>query len=485
MTRQENAKRKKQRIKYVAVICAVLILSVTAGILIWVHHIRRLRNEMENHIDDTISFIERGVYDPALTNAEEALALAQRLREDEAIGEIGTYIKLVTTVIRGNELLKLEKYNEALDAYLLAAEYASDIDELDTKLIDEKITLTEMYLTYYSLIGQAEFYAAESHYEEAISVYEDAKLIAAAIPYSEGISNAEAGINKMRDLIIVAMRKEAAELFFRGVQLYGDRQDNEALVCFRSALDIYLELDDMQAIEFIKTWIDLTEQRLAPGEDPEQPPADDVQDNAEEAGEQSEITSNYEHNISISFDLHTLIDNQNQYPANQIRMGSTEGMNEGWYNGCGWVAVYNALILLGNPKHPAEIVEYFEESGGTVLDGVYGTYPNAIEGYFVSLGYNIDHIFLPQLTTDIDEAIKSSQVSILAYLHSSAAHYIAVEYREDIDRFIVYNDSFARTRSTNLGFQNDSDVGAAIDSLTALINRTTNILFSFSLITVV
>ena len=193
---------------------------------------------------------------------------------------------------------------------------------------------------------------------------------------------------------------------------------------------------------------------------------------------------NYEHNSGISFDLTTLIENQNRSPANQVRMGTREGMNEGWYNGCGWVAVYNALILLGNPKHPAEIVMYFETTGGTVFGGVFGTYPNAIESYLASLGYNVKHTLFPKLTVNIDDVARASRVIILAYAHKSAAHYATVEYREDIDKFIVYNDGFARARSANFGFQNETAAGAAIDSISAFISETSDILFSFSLIAV-
>jgi len=165
-------------------------------------------------------------------------------------------------------------------------------------------------------------------------------------------------------------------------------------------------------------------------------------------------------------------------------MGMREGLNEGWYNGCGWVAAYNALIIMGNPQHPAEIVKSFEERGGTAFGGVFGTYPNAIEEYLRSFGYSVSHTLFPQLSINIDETIRNSKVGILAYLHTNAAHYITIEYREDIEKFIVYNDSFARTRSANLGFQNYTDTGSAIDSVAALISSTREIIFSFSLIVV-
>jgi tRNA nucleotidyltransferase (CCA-adding enzyme) len=87
------------------------------------------------------------------------------------------------------------------------------------------------------------------------------------------------------------------------------------------------------------------------------------------------------------------------------------------------------------------------------------------------------------MTKSIDDAIKTSRVSILAYMHTSAAHYIAIEYNEEIDMFIVYNDSFAQTRSTTLGLTN-TNPGAAIDSVSALITNTRSILFTLSLIVV-
>ena len=100
------------------------------------------------------------------------------------------------------------------------------------------------------------------------------------------------------------------------------------------------------------------------------------------------------------------------------------------------------------------------------------------------MGFTVAHTLFPQLSKNIDDEIKKSRVSILAYAHSNAAHYITIEYREDIDLFIIYNDSFARNRSTNLGLQDKVRSGAAVDSVASFINNSSNILFSFSLITI-
>ena len=340
---------------------------------------------------------------------------------------------------------------------------------------------SEIIILFYTLCKQAETFAEISDYNAAISMYEEARSVAQTLPFPAGVKRAGAGIDEMHERILIAKRIEAMNLFVEGERFYNENQYADALEFFYSALELYVELEDQQNITLTKARIDYSERKLA---EPENQDSDEPKDTQEENDEQMEISMNYEHNISINFDLRTLIDNQNQKPATLIKMGSSHGRNEGWYNGCGWVATYNALIILGNPEHPAEIVRYFEESGGAVLGGVFGTYPNAIADYLRRLGYNINHKLFPQRSANIDELIKNSRVAILAYAHTSAAHYTTIEYRDDIEKFIIYNDNYARARSASLGFQNDAPVGAVIDSVAEFIINTPNILFSFSLITV-
>ena len=496
--RQGSTENKSRRVKLVVIISVVLVLAVLISISLWAAHLRKLRTEMERNLTSATVSIELGLYTAALTDAEEALSLAQRLSDSEAIYEVNTYIWLIKAIILGDELFGIGDYHSALDVYFLANVYASNINNhktelgdenlLDTSLIDENITITEMFIAFYMLIEKAESFSEASDFEDALATYKEALLVAAALSYTDGIEFSLSGVDEMQTRIEEVKRTEAMNLFAQGDRFYFDEQYTQAIKYFYRALEIYLELDDQQNIIMINARIDYAKRMLREKESQE-PPSEDTQDSTQDDTQDDTVTqderaTNYEHNSSISFDMFTLIDNQNQRPANQIRMGTTDGMNEGWYNGCGWVAAYNTLILLGSPEHPADIVRYFETIGGTVFGGVFGTYPNTIEAYLGSLGYNVNHTLFPQLSMNIDEVIKASRVGIIAYVHTSAAHYATIEYREDINKFIVYNDSFARTRSIDLGFHNDSGPGAAIDSVAAFINYTPDILFSFSLITV-
>jgi len=126
-----------------------------------------------------------------------------------------------------------------------------------------------------------------------------------------------------------------------------------------------------------------------------------------------------------------IIDDQGIGAAAQIQMGTKLGND----NGCGWVATYNILYLLGRKMQPWEIVEFYEKTGGLLFAGVIGINPEGIRTFFKSQGIktNIDYF-----AVDIDEQIKKSGVAIYNYLHCKGAHYVTVEYKDGF--YTIYND---------------------------------------------
>ena len=477
-------------------------------------YILKTRAGMESHLESAAVYIEQGRYNMAQTEATQARALAVRLRDGSTVEELDAYIVLIEAVLQGNDYLDSGKYQAAHTEFLMASDYSSLLHGLGSDYIEYMIATTERFINFFSLMERADNLAGLSEFEAALALYAEAGSTASALSYTEGMEKAAAGIADVRERILQARLAEADGLFSQGDRSFQSGSYEESLVYYLAALVMYMELDDWHGAAITRSRIDTVEQTLADiarqqeeaekeeeAGQPDEPgqgggpggtgdpggavgPGDTGggSQNTGSGSEEGDALANYDHNRDIRFDMSSLIDDQNRSPANQIRMGSTDGRNEGWYNGCGWVAAYNALILTGDPQHPADIVHYFETNKGTVLDGVFGTYPQAIEKYFADLGYDVSHILFPQLSIDIDSAIRTAGVGILAYAHKKAAHYVAVEYREADNCFIVYNDSFARTRSAALGLENTTEAGAAIDSVLTFIHDTPDILFSFSLI---
>jgi len=480
-------------------ITIVLVVVLIVSIFLWQGHFNRLRSEMESHIEAFYEYFEQAEVQYALNEALEAQHQASRLRDEDAQRIINKYIHLSEEVIRANEFFISGHFDNALIAYQYVLtyidNYAEYFDNLDYDFIFDLITITERHILFNNFIERADSMVEESP-RDAMHLYQAALTVATSLSFEEGQELATIGIDHAENLIFIARLAEAAELESQGTMYFLRGNYDESLVLLQGALEIYYELGEILRIAAVQSRIELAEQQLeeqyrfAAEEQQRLEEKERLRQEAEAALQDSldheaqEAISNYEHNRGIDFDLQTLIDHQHRPPASLVRMGTREGLNEGWYNGCGWVAAYNALIILGNPMHPAEIVHHFETTGGTVWDGVFGTFPHAIEGLFVELGYNVNHTLFPQVTLNLDDAIRNSRVAILAYMHTSAAHYIVIEYRPEDGLFIVYNDGFARRRSASLGLEDISNPGAATDSVTALIRETPDMLFSFSLITI-
>jgi len=496
---------RKQRV--ITAIVVGVVLAVMLFVSLRNLYLQNLREEMENHLTQSIIYLETGQNDLAKAEALEAEYLAYRLSDDEYIKIVGQQIYIVESVISGLELFERHNFYAARDAFFSALETSRYIEELNSRFILELIEITEEHILFEEMVNYGEILLEQNHYEYALGIFERALELAVSLSFDYGVRLSQSLIYETEQRIIEAKRAIAREHEALGDLYYESAQFEQAIAEFQNAMDIYREIRDLDAFAEARRKRIAAEQALAAylaeiqrleaerleaerleaeRLETERIEAERLEEEAlSEASEQDEqnLDENYEHNRGIHFDLITPIDNQNASPANLIRMGRRPGLNEGWYNGCGWIAAYNALIILGQPVHPAEIVNHFETNRGTVLDGVFGTFPHAIENFLEHSGRNVSHTLFPR-SGDIDEAIRSWGIGILAYSHTRAAHFITIRYDRDEGVFIVYNDSFARRRSAALGLENITEIGAAVDSVAALMRETSEILFSFSLITV-
>ena len=120
---------------------------------------------------------------------------------------------------------------------------------------------------------------------------------------------------------------------------------------------------------------------------------------------------------------------QREAPARALRYGFFRS----GYNGCGWIAAYNACRILGEDVPPAEIISDFERYGA-ILFGLFGTSPAAMTHFFRKRGYQAVSTGKRER---FDALAKASDVSVLWYWHRKGAHFIALRPGED--GFLGYN----------------------------------------------
>ncbi len=131
--------------------------------------------------------------------------------------------------------------------------------------------------------------------------------------------------------------------------------------------------------------------------------------------------------------MQELIYCQNAIPKEKWRYGFRSSAA----TGCGWIATYNALQLLGRPTCPEKLIRYYERQ----LPLFHGNAGTTIPGpwiYFSQQGYDTKLIFRRQ---DFDEAAKSAPVCILFYRWRKkwkiGAHFVALHYTPE--GFVGYN----------------------------------------------
>lgn len=128
-----------------------------------------------------------------------------------------------------------------------------------------------------------------------------------------------------------------------------------------------------------------------------------------------------------------LIYNQRQIPREQWRYG----LRSSGATGCGWIATYNALRLMGYRSEPEELIRYYERQL-PVIHGNVGTTMLAPAVCMKQMGFATKVVAQRK---HFDETAKRADVCILFYRWRRqwklGAHFVAVEYKDG--RFVGYN----------------------------------------------
>ncbi len=126
----------------------------------------------------------------------------------------------------------------------------------------------------------------------------------------------------------------------------------------------------------------------------------DIQISKIEPGPYGTIKQLIKFNISLSskiaqrnlafnqqFEINGLINGQGVPPVASMRYGI---VNVGW-SGCGIIAVYNALLLLGNAHCFFDVIVWGDLKASTIF-GLFGTSPRKAKVLFRHLGYTVNTV---------------------------------------------------------------------------------------------
>ena len=297
---------KKRRIRRVVMMIAIILVVIIASVVILaILHNRRVkkREQMEAGYLDTIEYIQIDNYARAQECCEDALDLAEDLKDRTMTKELGDYKKLIESVLAAQEHMDAQRYTEAQRAYREAAVRSVYVDSLGLDYINDRLALTADYITIYDLINLGDTLALNLQYDKAEEKYLEAKAVAGKIYFDDGRKSA---IDALEKLYADQKAEKEAEETDRKEQLdqqtaganymvQGDvafaQGDYEgAKVYYLSAQQMYSEMDDQTQRLAAEEKLQITVDKITEREQIQEEAQGYVQE-AEEAAAEEEFVS--------------------------------------------------------------------------------------------------------------------------------------------------------------------------------------------------
>lgn len=295
-----NRKKRRKKIIIIAIIAVVLLTILILVIFFWTRNRQQLRADMDDHITRTVSHIEQGNFSRALIDAEEADALARRLRDRSALADLDIYMQIIEAVLFGDSLIETARYGEAQEAFRRARGYAVTIG-VGYQDITRRLETVEEYINFFSLMELADGLVAIGSYESALFQFNQARIQASNLFFSSGRQQALDAIADVHERMLraenareaaadaanaereaeleeerqaaaerAAIALAAAELIARGDEAFTDGDYIAARAFFQLAREMYLDISDHTAAATAATRIALAESRMVSREDQEE-----------------------------------------------------------------------------------------------------------------------------------------------------------------------------------------------------------------------
>lgn len=271
-----NRKRKIRKILMIA-IPIILVLVILTVILLVIHNNRKKNiAAMEQSFYDAIEYIQADNYPRAKTECQNALELANKLKDKEIQNDASNYMKLIESVIAGDTDLNDGDYRDAQRNYLNARNRSRYADNLGLDYIQDRLEQTGQYITVYDLIALGDTLVTNLQHDKAEERYLAAQLLAAGIYFTEGRDRAIAALERLYESMkqdqennaAAAQQASEAQSAAAGVLSEGDAafakgDYTSALAYYTTALQKYTELEDEVQVAALLIKIAATEEKLA------------------------------------------------------------------------------------------------------------------------------------------------------------------------------------------------------------------------------
>ena len=271
-----NRKRKIKKILMIAIPILLVLAILTIILLVRYNNRKKDIAAMEQSFYDAIEYIQADNYPRAKTECQNALDLANKLKDEEIQTDASNYMKLIESVIAGDTDLNDGEYRDAQRNYLNAQNRSRYADNLGLDYIQDRLEQTGQYITVYDLIALGDTLVSNLQYDKAEEQYSAAQLLAGSIYFTEGRDSAIAALERLYESMKqdqadnAAAQQQASEaqsaaagVLSEGDSAFAKGDYTSALTYYTTSLQKYTELEDEVQVAALLIKIAATEEKLA------------------------------------------------------------------------------------------------------------------------------------------------------------------------------------------------------------------------------
>ena len=192
-----NRKRKIKRAIMIAIPIILILVIITVILVVYFHNRQKKIDSMEQSFYDAIEYIQADNYVRAKEECQKALNLAEELSDKEIQEDAGNYMKLIESVIAGDDALTGGEYTDAQRHFINARNRTRYADNLGLDYIEDRLAQTSQYMSVYEMISLGDTLAQEMQYDDAAEQYLAARALAAQIYFDTGRDDAMAALEQL------------------------------------------------------------------------------------------------------------------------------------------------------------------------------------------------------------------------------------------------------------------------------------------------
>ena len=273
----ENPNRKRHIKRILAVAIPLLLMIAALTVVLLIRHNKRIDNINNMNVSflNAVEYVQADNYIRAKEKCKEAQDLAIKLKNSEMKEETSNYLRLIESIIAGDDFLNNSQYEDALTQYRNALNQARYADNVGTEYISDRLERTSNYMSVYEMIALGDTLAKTLQYDKAEEKYLEAKALASQIYFDKGREAAMSALEKLySDVKTLKENSEketqqkaeqqagAAGVLANGDKAYAEGNYEDALVYYLTALRKYEDLGDSVQAEAMQKKAESTQQKL-------------------------------------------------------------------------------------------------------------------------------------------------------------------------------------------------------------------------------